>query len=62
MFGREADENIKKKLNQLKKNILNNKLTPTQLKDFNEKYNELYNMANGGLRNVKGLDFGANKI
>ena len=59
MFGREADENIKKKLNQLNNNILNNKLTPTQLKDFNEKYNELYNMANGGLR---GLDFGAKKI
>ena len=25
---------------------------PKQLKNFNEKFNELYNMANGGLRNV----------
>ena len=61
MFGREADETIKNKLNKLKSNILKNKLTPAQLKDFNEKFDELYLMANGGLRNVGNLDFGAKK-
>ena len=61
MFGREADNSIINRLKQLKKNIINNNLTSTQLKDFNDKFGELYMMANGGLRNVGGLDFGAKK-
>ena len=62
MFGRESDETIKNKLIILKNNILKNKLKPKQLKNFNEKFNELYNMANAGLRNIVNLYFGAKKI
>ena len=49
-----AHETIKNKLIILKKYILKNKLTPKQLKNFNEKFNELYNVGN--------LDFRTKKI
>ena len=52
---------FKNKLNQLKINILKNKLTSIQIKDFNDKFNELY-MAYDALRNFESLDFGIKKI
>ena len=62
MYGKERDDNLINRLNKMKSNILSNSLGTKELEDFNEKFNILYEMANGALRNGGSLDFGAKKI
>ena len=48
-LGKEADANLKNKLNNLKSRIND---VGTEKNDFDKKYNELYRMANGQIRDV----------
>ena len=59
MHGKEKNTNLIEKLDILKKNIDRNQLNSTDLKDFNEKFNVLYQAANGSLRSGGSLNFGA---
>ena len=49
-LGREADTNLKNQLNNLKSRI---KDTGSEINDFTNKYNELYRMADGKIRDVQ---------
>lgn len=57
MHGKEKNTNLIEKLDILKKNIDRNQLNSTDLKDFNEKFNVLYQAANGSLRSGGCLNF-----
>ena len=51
MYGKNADTDLLNKLTTMKNNILNSSLSTTEQNDFNKKYESLFNMCNGGLRN-----------
>ncbi len=50
MFRREADTNLKNQLNNLKSRTND---TDSEINNFNNKYNELYRMADGKIRDDK---------
>ena len=61
MYGKEKDDLLIKNLNAIKSKIEVNALSEDE-KDFNEKFDILYKMANGGLRNESNMGFAAKKI
>ena len=60
MYGRNRDSDLINRLESMKKVILSKPINTQQNKDFLEKYEILYRMADGGLRSGA-LDFGAKK-
>lgn len=62
MYGKEKDDLLISNLDKIKSNIMKNELSEEEKKDFNEKFDILYQMAKGSLRNAGSLDFGAKKI
>ena len=61
MYGKERDNDLINKLNQLKSNITSRSLSSAVSTDFNDKFSVLYQMANGALRSGGSLNFGAKK-
>ena len=57
MYGRNRDNDLIKRLESMKNNILSKNISQQQKDDFNAKYKVLYTMADGGLRN--GMNFTA---
>ena len=62
MYGKEKDQNLINKLNQLKSKVTSHSLSSSENTDFNDKFNILYQIANGALREGGSLNFGAKKI
>ena len=62
MYGRNSDNNLLNRINNLKTKILSKTLNQQQKDDFMQKYNILYEICNGALRSGGSLDFGAKKI
>ena len=61
MYGKEKDNDLINKLNILKSNILSHSLTSAESTDFDNKFNVLYQIANGALGNSRRLNFAAKK-